>query len=814
VSSDRPQPSSSAPPAAPTPPGPAQAPAALLERCWNLLEGGVLAQAPPLLQEANHALTRSGQPENLRAARELALLGKSLALSWQAAVRAQHQRALQAFLSAERPAAVARGPAAGLSLLALEEEDLSGVAEQAAARLRELLQASWSDVARRLETLCGREVAEAELALRPALFLLAVEGMNLPQEVAAPLARQLPAVLAPPLARAYSAIDQLLAAAGIEARAAQRAAPVLRPSGPPTLQRNLPPTIVRDARGQLEEPLLGLEIGAAAPAARKAARIEPAIDHEIPEQQPDAWGLREYVRLQALAGVSAGVLFDAAWDRLQQAGVANVVRDAPARALIGAMIAAQKSDAVLLAGLAPGGAPVESEEFVGTREQSRRLIGLAALPVHKHVVQLAARIFARIERDRLLPEELRPLLVALRFPFLEAALADPSIFVDPGHAVRALVNALASAGVGWSATEPGAAPLRQRLRGAVQLVVGAPGTAAHAFGQALAQFQAQQAEAARELVQGPLAAPLAALQAAEERELRALAVGAYLREVLAGAPLEPALARFLAHDWARVLVEAAAAPPESVQLARCLGLVPDLVWSVLPVVGAAERKRFAELVPSILERARDGVASIGWSSNRLKDFVEHLRQWHARALAAGEQAAAPAEGFSISTVRIRLDGLRLDELAGVPQLRPFAPVEEAVHHVLAAGASGITHRRAASDASATTMEPGAAEALIERWRAGSWFELRIGRHPRRVRLEGWTATRTLWLFSTAPEPDARHADGGLLSLSHPSLVSCLRHAWMKPLEPQPLLARAFRTVLADLQRAAEAPPPGGAAGGA
>jgi hypothetical protein len=619
VSSESPPPS--------VPEGQPDSRAALLERAWGLVESGLLTQAARIFQEVHLTLARSGKDDLVRLGRELALQIGAVAHAYRAAARAGHERAVGVLLGSQKTASAA-APGSGLSLMGLDESDISGRVEQASARLRDLVLDPWMDLAGRLQTLAGGALAEGELPLSPGLFVqAAADGLGLGGEAPLALVRGLPAALAPDLTATYEAISRMLAESGVEARAVARAAPVLRPSGPATMHRPVPPTIHRDASGTLEDPLLGVDIEAASAPARRAGagRAVPVIDHEVPEQQPDAWGLREYVRLQALFGVNASVLFDSAMQRLQDGPeTAGIVRDAPSRALIGAMIAAQKLDAAHVGGLqrrsssagaegkgapavpgqaAAADAPLKSndaagQEPLGTREYSRRLIGLAALPVHKHTVHLVARIFARVERDRIVPEAVRAQLVALRFPFMEAALADPSIFVRPEHAARGLINTIASSSVNWSADAPAGRRYLQQVRTTVQYILGSPGAAAGAFTQAQEQFSAFVAEQARLAGDAPLASAREALRAAEEREGRALEVGAFLRDLLAGAPLDPDLRQFLVRDWARVLVEATEGESEQPGLLqRMLSVIPDLVWSVQPVTSAPERKRFADVVP-------------------------------------------------------------------------------------------------------------------------------------------------------------------------------------------------------------------------
>jgi hypothetical protein len=811
----------------PTQDGQPQGPGELLEKCWSLVDSGLLGQATKIFQEVQVTLTRSSEDAAQRLARELSLRVGAVAQAYRLAVRAGFEAELRSFLEPHKIQGAAT-MGAGLALMAIEESDITGQVNQAAARLRDLVRNAWTDLSFRLQTLSGRAgVAESELPLRPALFVqAAAEGLGLGPEAPGPLVRTLAPALAGALGETYGAIDRLLAARGVEPRPVVRVAPVLRPSAPATIRRELPAT--------LEASLLEVHAAAAgAPPRRGAsARAEAAVPRqEISADQPDAWGLHEYVRLQALLGVNASALVDAAMERLQDGNAPAGGAEPPARDLAAAMLAAQKLDAAHIARVERAGAakaaqeapeaaaagpgqdqeasepaPARSHEPRGTREYSQRLIGLADSPLHKHAVQLSARIFARIERDRIVPATIRTLIVGLRFPFMEAVLADPVVLVRPAHPARSLVNAIASASVEWRADTPEGRRLMQQARTAVQYVLGSPGTALAAFSQAQAQFAGFLAERARAAAEGEVGRALEALRAAEEREMRAVEVGAFLQDLLGGAPLDARLRQFLLHDWPRVLVEASqeeTVPPGTLQ--RMLAVVPDLVWSVQPIVGAQDRRRFAEAVPALLESLRAGVASIGWSGSQLHELVEHLREAHARALAAGESGPVPGgEGFSVSTVRIRLDGFRMQDLAGPPRLKPFAVVEEAVHHFLQAWGAGVMHRRVQTDKE-PAPEPAQsvpAEQLLEQWQPGTWFDLRVGRAAVRMRLEGFTPSRSLALFSSAPGAE-------LYSLSHASLLVYVRNAWMRPVERLPLVARAFRTLLSDLRRSAQAAAEGG-----
>lgn len=776
----------------------------LLARCWDLIERGVLAQSPRVIEETILAIARSGAGDQALMARDLAMQTGALIGAYRVALRSAYERAVAEFVgqgSKAKPSTLDTR----LSLLGLDHSDVRAQVEHAAARLRDLVHAPWVDLARRLQTLVGKPVPESELILHPSLFLqAAADGMVLEAPAKAAMVRHLPPALAPVLATTYEAIERLLVEAGIQPYVSARPTPVLRPS---TLQRNIPSTIRRDLTGKVEDPLLALEAEMAGAPARRGPPPLPVPEAEIAELQPDLWGLREYVHLQEQAGINANVLFEAAARRLQEvkAGGEAIVRDAPSRPLVAAMIAAQKIDAEYLRQRARGAAEGKAaaadaaQAPPGSREHSKRLIGLAALPIHKHIVQLAARIFARIERDRIIPEAARVPLVALRFPFMEVALFDPSVFVRPDHPARLLINSMAAAALAEAHDEASLRELLQQVHGIVRFLVSSPGSATGAFPQALERFTAYLGQDVRGRSEGPLAAPWLALRVAEEREARALDVGAYLDGLLAGSPLDPELHEFLVRDWARVLVETTISDAEGQgppALRRMCNLVPDLVWSLQSASTTPDRQRLGELVQGVLETLRDGVACIGWSGSRLKDLVEHLREAHSRALVA---QAPVVSGFSVSTLRIRLDGFRLDDLPLTPRLRPFPVVEEAVHRCVESLGGGVSHRRVqpGTGSEEDVMDAARAEQTIARWRPGTWFDLKIGRSAMHVRLEGFSPSHSIALFSTRGDP-------ALISLSYASLELCVRRGWIALREPVPLVARAFRKLLSDLQRSVQA----------
>ena len=742
------------------------------------------------------AATRSGEEEQLRGARVLAIEGRALEKSYRGALRSAFDASIAA--AAQRRAKAAG--ASGLSLVAMDDTELGNQVQMAAKRARGLLQESYGAVALRLQNLPGaREAVDADSLLGPEMFVTAAAQalstvISSPRDVAG-LVRHIPSAMAPALTSTYDAIVLLLDRKGLGPASVARnlGPPTVRMSAPATLGGNAAATVARvDANGEPTRtgarsvPLrFSLPTGAQATAA--GGRVEDA-------------DLVEYGRLQALLGVNANSLIDAAVSAARALAVGRQIPiDPPPAKLVEAMVKVQRHDAARLGtgDRAREGAGASDSAAEGTREIGRMFIGLAAHSVHRLAIQLVARIFTRMERDRLVPGPVRDLLLCLRLPFMEVALADPSIFVRRDHPARALIDAIGTSAIG-RLTDASAGERRylQQVRGAVQFVVHSPGGAASAFAQAHDHFQTLMATP----VHGEpdrYAAARAALTQAEERELRASAVAVFLREILEGAQLEGGLRDFLLHIWPRVLVEANVRKDSAPELARSLlNLVPNLVWSVQPPTAATDRKRLIDVIPAVVAGIWDGARLIGWPEAKVQALLDELMRAHAAVLKAPEGQGGGT--FSVSTVRIRLDGVRIEEIAaGVPDRNCFV-VEEAVRQTLAAGQSGIEHQFVQGP-----VVPGApmageqAHGAVANWSERTWFELQVDAKPVRVRLEFFSPARTLALFCAA---------GGrpCYSISRDGMAAMLRAGTLRAVESLPVTARALRRVLKDLERSVQA----------
>ena len=780
----------------------------LLIQCWQVLVDVFLPKVPEVFHEALSQAVRSGDEAQARPALALSMQEKTLVRAFGQELRGGFDAGVALFLG-RKAVAGARRPA--LSLMDMDESDLRSQIDQCAARLRNLVQHGNSSVSLRLQSLRGGgDFSDLQSPLRPAIFLEAVAdalgAANPPVEGTSVLLRHFAAPLSGPLEAAYAAISRLLDGKGVAPYSASRVAAdpdrfTLEgdtPAKVPTVAEGPSAAGVASARNN---PAVADGAATAVVASRgNPARAAAAAPILPGEDEP----LLEYGRLQAAHGVNAAPLVEAVLDAARRVAAGQALTQvAPASELMAAMLAAQRQDAARVAakGVAESGSPVTTEgkplpEYVGSREHSRRLITLASTPLHKLTIQLVARIFARIERDRLVPPPLRTLVLCLRFPFLELALADPSVLVRADHPARRLINALASSSIGWSADGADNQRYLHQARSAVHFVVHSPSAAGSAFAQSCDQFDAFLASVVPATSES-LAAAREILREAERREIQALEASRFLDEVVENAGLEPYLRQFILGPWARAMVEGSALGGPA-QFRRLLMVVPELVASVMPAAAANDRKRQVESIAALLTNLRDGMALIGWPAEKMQAFLNRLMIAHSHILTGGETPAPTGGGFSPSTVRIRLDGFTLRAGPDVDPEQPPPVVEEAVQHLLAQAKSPVVHQwlKAPPKLAADAPGPEEARALVAHWRERRWFDISVGRALVRMRLVGWTPGRAIALFSS-------RTGGSLASLSHDTLVDYVRGGLIRPAETAPLLSRALRSVLKDLHRAVE-----------
>ena len=247
------------------------------------------------------------------------------------------------------------------------------------------------------------------------------------------------------------------------------------------------------------------------------------------------------------------------------------------------------------------------------------------------VIDVVGSLFDQILADPKVPPQMARLLAQLQLPVLRVALGDPTFFSSRRHAVRRFINRLASLACAFDdfADEPGRAFLNH-TRELVHDVASGDFERMDVYERkldALEQFIADQTAAA--VMQHGDAV---GLLARKETDLRLQQrYTQQLQTALLMVPMESFLRDFLAQVWSQAIVLASRSGTlERALRLRLLGR--ELVMSVQPKGGSAQRQAFVGQLPGLMRTLTEGLDLIAWPEPARKAFFGVLLPAHAESL--------------------------------------------------------------------------------------------------------------------------------------------------------------------------------------
>jgi len=211
---------------------------------------------------------------------------------------------------------------------------------------------------------------------------------------------------------------------------------------------------------------------------------------------------------------------------------------------------------------------------------------------------------------------------------LRLVLEDPRFFSDKGHPARRLLEQMTQRSLAWSAVDaPGFAAFYEPLQQAVDALLSTRVTGPDPFEFALSSLEEAWGE-----------------QSKRERRHRQKAVQALLhaeqRNLLAGKARE--VGRFVTGPWSQVIAQA--------RLADAAGgsdpggytaMLSDLLWSAQPQLAGGNHMRLARIAPRLLEKIREGLASIDYPQAEAQRFIDLLVVMQQKALVPAADAHTP-----------------------------------------------------------------------------------------------------------------------------------------------------------------------------
>jgi hypothetical protein len=257
------------------------------------------------------------------------------------------------------------------------------------------------------------------------------------------------------------------------------------------------------------------------------------------------------------------------------------------------------------------------------------------------VLDILSGIFDCVYQHPMLGREMKGVIGQLQIPLLKVALLDHKFFNEADHPARALVEALAEAGIGL---EPDREDDRALLEGARAVVT----RVREEFVDDVSLFFSAQAQldacldADRERVDQSTSEAVHPLLQEDVLASMRTEIEAELAARLVGQPVPLAIRTFLLNEWLDRLVPIYREHGASSYVWQNeINLVSDLIWSLTPKYTTSQRKRLTYMVPKLVQVFSDG-KPVEEAEPRRKAFLAALFMRHIQALRGSEATGAPA----------------------------------------------------------------------------------------------------------------------------------------------------------------------------
>lgn len=425
--------------------------------------------------------------------------------------------------------------------------------------------------------------------------------------------------------------------------------------------------------------------------------------------------------------------------------------------------------------------PPAAGQPAGLREQLRREAhgmgqSLAIEVVHLMVDNLAgdARLLVPVQQA---VRDLEPALLRL-------ALVDQRFFSDRGHPARRLLEQMTQRSLAWDgATATGFQAFLATLREAVDALAVAPIEDATPFAEALARAEkAWEQQKGSERQQRTKA--VHALLNAEQRNILAQRITKELQERADIAKAPAALAYFLHGPWAQVMAQARLSDREGrADPGGYSEAINDLLWTAQPELARQNLPRMTRLVPALVARLREGLASIDYPPDESQAFFDDLMALHQHTLKPGA-AVAPVAPPTREELEAHFDSVS----DNAPWL---APREARDSGFLDTDIQPEVTRPAFQETQPWQPEahPAAAAApapAATRLDPGTWVEMQVGGKWVRMQLTWASPHGTLFMF-TGPDGDTR-------SLPRRALDQMQARGELRPLVEETMVDGALNAV--------------------
>ncbi|WP_110959012.1 DUF1631 family protein [Acidovorax sp. ST3] len=365
-------------------------------------------------------------------------------------------------------------------------------------------------------------------------------------------------------------------------------------------------------------------------------------------------------------------------------------------------------------------------------------------------MEVVALMVDNIARDTRLLWPVQQFIRALEPALMQLALSDPRFFSHKEHAARRLLQDITDRSQAFNSPE---APGFQSFMRSLMHIAGPLATAtiesADDFEQVLQQLHAKWAEKDQALRQERQRA-IEALQHAEQRHLLAAQISRELWLLPSMGKVPDAISRFLLGPWAQVMAEARlSAKPGTTDPGRYQELVDALIWSVQPELTRANTGQLARLLPKLLPKLREGLASIDYPADRTEAVFELLMQLHQQAFTPGPRVAAPAPAAPVTAAPMATPAAEPAQPAPLDDDDPWVAPSEAresgyIDISQSPESEGADSAPEAAPSNAAPLQLPASTITV-----GTWVNLQVAGQWERTQLSWIGSHGNLFLFTSA-----------------------------------------------------------------
>ena len=464
-------------------------------------------------------------------------------------------------------------------------------------------------------------------------------------------------------------------------------------------------------------------------------------------------------------------LLDLVWDMFHQprgAAVAPMIADAHGHdtrnALDTVLLAIQRAVASGDQAPAPLGLRVlladHPDKPAGDSEQTR-------------VMDVSALLFHSMVQDETMTAAMQHQFERLFVPFVRAALMEPELLHQASHPVRRVVDRLGSLGAIVSPELPAPVLAEGELDSIVGVILDRFDHDIRVFADAERVLDSRVKAQLRAIVPGFAVCAEAVAEAAAD-SARLAGAGVALSAALQPLQVDPRLADFLLGTWARVLSHPGANAVDAVSL------LPDLLWSAQEKVTHEDRAALVKMLPELVRKVREGMASISLPEGPSKAAFDRLVAVHMDVLGGKQEFARRA--MTLEEFRYYFSDFAIHEDVGASDGWVGGFELEAA----------LSRRKAAATlhAKAAARMSQAADADLLSWaRPGNPFEVKVGEAFVQAMLTAAPAGESAFVFAVAGQPQAE------IYLRDP-LLEAMEEGSLRPLENAPLFDRAVESLMA------------------